>query len=136
MNKTIIAICLLLMSLSFSAYSIRGGARGGGMAIGINKQPLSYTQWLWGYGAEVTTGKNNFLIYASVNQIITQKGKGYPVFLSFGPIASVGNTSSIGGFAHVGWLGIFDTPNLLFEIGLDITTKESSMCAEFAYRFN
>jgi hypothetical protein len=120
-------LTLFLSCLSFGAISINGGFHGGSLGIGISSQPLSYNQWLMGYGIQLSNN-NSFSLYMELDKFLPKRTKTLPMYLSWGPELNIESSkASVGGFFNVGWLGIFDQPNLTGNLGLNIIFKDSGM---------
>jgi hypothetical protein len=132
-----ILLIILISSNAFATAVVRGGIRGSSIAFGIeDHHELSWTEWVMDYGAELTTGAPIILGYLSFNKIIGKASDSVPVYLSFGPAIGIGNGGAVGGFAHLGFDGIFDTPRLFCELGVDAMTPHGTGASlELGYRF-
>ena len=139
MKRSIANLCIVLMlllSFSFAATFVRGGARGSAVSMGIEDcNDLSWDYWSTGYGVELTTGPCAVLGYLSFNKIIAKAADKVPVYLSFGPVLGAGATVSAGGFMHLGFDNIFDTQRMFAELGVEaMTPRGTGVCLELGYR--
>jgi len=125
-------IILSLFSCSIAEYNVQGGFKGTGIAIGFGHKPLSKYQWFPGYQIYFTTGYHKGVGNITWSKIIERDGM-KPMYLSIGP--EITSMDALGVYIGVGWLELFEKRNTYLEIGIDLLTQQSTLTAEYGFRF-
>jgi hypothetical protein len=88
-----------------------------------------------GYGAELRNSNHSpVVLFLSLTNALNTSG--YPIYVSVGPVAYLGNNVGAGIFANLGFDNIFNMPGLNLEVGVEVVSDHSGVNIEFSHPIN
>ncbi|MFA5928976.1 MAG: hypothetical protein WC838_06740 [Candidatus Margulisiibacteriota bacterium] len=131
--QIMILVLILSGALALAGTDLRGGIRGGGLSLGIDSASNQPRNWALGYGASLQSNDKPVGVFLSFSNPLRTQGA--PAYVSIGPVAYFGNSSSaIGAFLDLGWVGIFEVSNLRLETGIEVRNDRSGINIELLYQ--